>query len=294
MLPHFTLKEVKIVLEEEGCQWGEPDRFRFLSKNLEERHIYCQLYSSREWEGPKAPPVREGLLWITDCVKFAVRLAAAGGYYVVYLHEGNREEDFPHARFGIEDPEEVEAEFLETSYRRYAGIPWDILETKRCLIRETCVEDVDAFYRIYQDPSIAARMESLLPKVEEEKAYVREYIENVYAFYGFGVWTVLSLETGEIIGRAGFSYRSGIPEPLLCFVIAVPWQRQGLGEEVCRAIIAYGWKELEFKTIVAFVEPLNAPSLRLCCKLGFVMKGMEKIKGIKYMRMELSSLPNSL
>jgi RimJ/RimL family protein N-acetyltransferase len=294
MLPLFMLKEVKIVLEEEGCRWGEPDRFRFLSKSLEERHIYCQLYSSREWEGPKAPPVREGLLWITDCVKFAGRLAETGGYYVVYLHEGNREEDFPHARFGIEDPEEVEAEFLETSYRRYAGIPWDILETKRCLIRETCVEDVDDFYRIYQDPAIAARMESLLPKVEEEKAYVREYIENVYALYGFGVWTVIYRETGEIIGRAGFSYRPGIPEPLLGFVIAAPWQRQGLGEEVCRAIIAYGWKELSFKTILAFVEPLNSPSLRLCCKLGFVMKGMDTINEVKYMRMELSLLPNSL
>jgi RimJ/RimL family protein N-acetyltransferase len=294
MLPQFTLKEVKIVLEEEGCQRGEPDRFRFLSKSLEERHIYCQLYSSREWEGPKAPPVREGLLWITDCVKFAARLLETGGDYVVYLHEGNREEDFPHARFGIEDPEEVEAEFLETSYRRYAGIPWDILETKRCLIRETCVEDVDDFYRIYQDPEIAARMESLLPKVEEEKAYVREYIENVYALYGFGVWTVIYRETGEIIGRAGFSYRPGIPEPLLGFVIAAPWQRQGLGEEVCRAIIAYGWKELSFKTILAFVEPLNSPSLRLCCKLGFVMKGMDTINGVKYMRMELSLLPNPL
>jgi RimJ/RimL family protein N-acetyltransferase len=289
MLPSFTLKEVKIVLEEEGCQWGEPLRFRNLSESLEEGHIYCQLYSSREWEGPKIPPVREGLLWITDCVKFAGLLEAAGGKYVVYLHEGNRGEDFPNARFGIENPEEVEIEFLETSYRRYVGIPWDILKTERCLIRETCEEDVDAFYDIYQDPAIAERMESLYPNVSEEKAYVREYIEKVYAFYGFGVWTVLHLESGEIIGRAGFSYRPGIPEPLLGFVIAVPWQRKGLGEEVCRAIIAYGWEELGFKTILAFVEPLNAPSLRLCCKLGFVMKGMEKIKGVKYMRLELSS-----
>jgi RimJ/RimL family protein N-acetyltransferase len=294
MLQSFTLKEVKIVLEEAGCQRGEPDRFRFLSKSLEERHIFCQLYSSREWEGPKLLPVKEGLLWITDCVKFAETLDAAGGYYVVYLHEGNKDEDFPHARYGIEDPEELEIDFLETSYRRYAGIPWDIAETRRCLIRETCVEDVDDFYRIYQDPSIKQRMESLLPKVEEEKAYVREYIEKVYAFYGFGVWTVIYRETGEIIGRAGFSYRGGIEEPLLGFVIAAPWQRKGLGEEVCRAIIEYGWEELDFKTIVAFVEPLNAPSLQLCCKLGFVMKGMDTINEVKYMRLELSDLPNPL
>jgi RimJ/RimL family protein N-acetyltransferase len=287
MLPLFTLKEVKIVLEETGCQMEQPNKFRNLAQSLGEQDIFCQLYSTREWEGYRELPKREGLLWITDSPKFVDYLEEQGSYYLVYFHKGIEEASFPNAKFGLEKPEEVPITFLENCYRRYAGIPWNITETPRCIIRETTEEDVDTFYQIYQDPTIAERMESLYPKVEEEKAYVRDYIDKIYAYFGFGVWTVLHKETGEIIGRAGLSYREGIEDPELGFVIAAPWQRQGYGEEVCRAILSYGWEELGFEKIVAFVEPLNAPSLRLCCKLGFVMKKMEDLKGVQYMRLEL-------
>ena len=71
------------------------------------------------------------------------------------------------------------------------------------------MEDVEDFYRIYADPSITRFMEGLYPDVEQEKEYVREYIEKVYTFFEFGVWTVVEKESGSVIGRAGFSYREG-------------------------------------------------------------------------------------
>ncbi len=145
----------------------------------------------------------------------------------------------------------------------------NILGTARCLIRETVPGDVDAFYQIYSHPAITEYMEGLYPDVEEERQYVRDYIEKVYTFFGFGVWTVVERESGDVIGRAGFSYREGFDEPELGFIIGVPWQRRGYAEEVCRAVLAYGWSALEFEQVQALVEPGNVPSIKLCEKLGF-------------------------
>ena len=165
---------------------------------------------------------REALLYVTDDRETAQSLRSQGEAVVVYLHPGNREENFSAFLFAVEDPEDLEAEYVERVYRRLKGMPWNILETERCLIRETTPEDVEDFYRIYSHPSITKYMEGLYPEVEAEKAYVREYIEKVYTFFGFGIWTVVEKAGGAVIGRAGFSYREGFQEPELGSGRAMP------------------------------------------------------------------------
>ena len=84
-----------------------------------------------------------GVLYITDDSGTARRLLGEGRAVLVYLHEGNRQEDFGFCKYACEDPKELDRRYLEQVYRRYRGIPWDILETDRCLIRETTEEDVE-------------------------------------------------------------------------------------------------------------------------------------------------------
>ncbi len=208
------------------------------------------------------------MLYVTDDAQTARGLKKQGEAVLIFLHPGNGEQDFSEFLFAVEDPEDLEPEYIERVYRRLKGLPWNILRTARCLIRETVPGDVDAFYEIYSHPAITQYMEGLYPEVEEEKRYVREYIEKVYTFFGFGVWTVVERESGAVIGRAGLSYREGFEEPELGFIIGVPWQRRGYAEEVCRAILDYGWSALEFEQVQALVEPGNVPSIRLCEKLG--------------------------
>ena len=210
---------------------------------------------------------QQGILYLTDDVQTARSLQAAGEAVLVFLHPGNRDQDFSRFLFAVEDPEDLEPEYIERVYRRLKGLPWNILRTARCLIRETVPADVDAFYRLYSHPAITAYMEGLYPDVEEEKRYVQEYIEKVYTFFGF--WTVVEQESGAVIGRAGVSYREGFENPELGFIIGVPWQRQGYAQEVCRAVLAYSWSALEFEQMQALVEPGNVPSINLCEKLGF-------------------------
>lgn len=210
-----------------------------------------------------------GILFVTDEADTAKKLRERGEAVLVYLHEGSRDQDFSEFRFAVEDPEGLEIDYIEKVYRRCKGLPWNVLETDRCLIRETVPEDVEAFYEIYSNPVITEFMEDLYPDKEQEKAYIRDYIEKIYGFYGYGVWTVTEKNSGAVIGRAGFSYREGCDTPELGFVIGAPWQRKGYAGEVCGAILKYGWEELGFEAVQALVEPANEASLRLCDSLGF-------------------------
>lgn len=231
----------------------------------------------------------EKILYITDDLLTAEELKGRGEAVAIYLHEGNKEQGFDGFPYAVEDPEELDAECAERLYRRTKRLPWTILETDRCVVRETTVNDVDAFYHIYSHPEITKYTEGLFPKIEQEKEYVREYIDEVYAFYEFGVWTVTEKESGDVIGRAGFSYRPGYDDPEIGYIIGVPWQRHGYAEEVCRAILDYGWRELKFTRVQALVETRNEASLSLCDKLGFTAVEESQKEGRGYFRLLLAA-----
>lgn len=253
----YYLQAVNILVE----KTEERQRFEALGQKLAGEGIRVDTAGREKGKGLRT-------LWITDSGSCAEGLLAAGEAVMAYFWEGNLDEDFPGVKYACKEPEELDGEYLERVYRRYAGVPWDVLKTGRCSLRETTVEDVEAFYGIYREPSVTKYMEDLFEDPQKERTYMEEYIEKVYGFYGFGVWTVVKRDTGEIIGRAGYSFREGFEDPELGFVIGVPWQRQGYGEEVCRAVLQYGAKTLGFERVQAFVEPGNEPSKRLLKKLG--------------------------
>ncbi len=192
------------------------------------------------------------------------------------------DKDFTGISYAVAGTDDLDKGYLERIWRRYRGIPWDICETARCFVRETTPEDVESFYRIYSDKSITAYMENLFEDRDEEKRYIRDYIEKVYGFYGFGMWTVCLKETGEVIGRAGLSMREEFEEPELGYVIGEKWQGRGIAEEVCREILAYGRDELGFEQVRALMHPENKASKRLCGKLGFCYKAEITLDGELY------------
>ncbi|MBR1852860.1 MAG: GNAT family N-acetyltransferase [Lachnospiraceae bacterium] len=250
-----------------------------------------------------------GILHITDNCVIARELKTQGEAVLVLLHGGNREKDFSFCTYAFDVPQEVvelngkenadlngqrleevsleeiclDEAYLDRIYRRERRLPLDILETTRCLVRETTVTDVEAFYKIYEEPEITRYMEPLYDDPEEERAYAEDYIDKVYAFYDFGIWSVVEKESGAVIGRAGICYREGYEDPELGFVIGVPWQGKGFATEVCVAVLEYAWRELGFERVLAFVQPDNAISCRICEKIGMREEEQVCIQGQNYL-----------
>ena len=220
------------------------------------------------WDQEKILP-GETLL-ITDLPGAANLYLEEGWYLAGLYHEKNKGMGFPAVRYGIEDVFALEHRSYEEIYRRLAGIPWNILETQRLRVRESTLEDVDAFYRIYEEPDITRYMENLFPEKETELAYMKAYIAQIYGFYGYGLWSVLLKDGGRVIGRAGLSVREGYELPELGFVIETVYQKRGYGFEVCVAILEYAKQELAFDRVQALVKEGNLASKRLLGRLGFV------------------------
>lgn len=209
------------------------------------------------------------VLFITDHAEILERLLKEGFYVIGLYHDKNGDTIFKGTLYAVEDVEQLAFQAYDEAYRRLAGLPWNILETERLIVRESTVADVEEFYRIYSEPSITYYMEELFQDPAEERAYMESYIKQVYGFYGFGMWTVLLKETGQVIGRAGLNVREGYDLPELGFVIGVPYQRKGYAYEVCSAILRYAEEELLFEKVQALVQGENEASKRLLCKLQF-------------------------
>lgn len=226
----------------------------------------------------------EATLFITDDAAFARQLAKEGKAVLGVLTEKNKEDSFAGVKFLTEGLDNIDEEYLEKVYRRYAKLPWTVLETPRLIIRESVPADVEAFYEIYSEPQVSRFMHDLYEDKNEQIRYMEQYRENVYEFYGCGIWTVVLKETGQVIGRAGFSMRDGFEEPEIGFVVGVPWQRQGIAREACQAILEYGRKWLGFSRVQALVQPENDASIQLLESLGFAPAGEYVEKEISYFR----------
>lgn len=274
------LKKVVVIVEERILLQNILCKESTLLDDLRERGVETIIGAGGELPAEDM----ENTLYITDSEAEYRRLQQEGLYVLPYRHEENAEADFTGALYVLEQIAEADYETVDMAYRRQAGIPWEILETRRCVIRETTVEDVEAFYQIYAERSITEYMENLFEDPEEETAYTKDYIERVYGFYGYGMWTVLEKETGQVIGRAGVSWREGFDLPELGFVIGVPWQRQGYAYEVCSAILDYAKEELGMERVQALVMEGNQRSEMLCQKLGFLESGERaRLDGEMYM-----------
>ena len=209
------------------------------------------------------------MLVIADRKETTVKATELGFYVVGIEHSLNKNEDFPGVKYIFSDIEEVDMDSFVKAYQRYANEPWEVLTTERLLVRETTLDDVDEFYKLYKDPEMTRYMEGLFENPEDEKRYQKDYIEKVYGLMGFGVWTLVRRKDNKVIGRVGYSVRNGFEDIELGFLIGKEYQRQGYAFEACKAVLDYGRDILLFDKVQTLVKAENEISINLCKKLGF-------------------------
>ena len=219
------------------------------------------------------------LFIITDSKSVTGFAGMIGAAAAVLYTETSRDLSFPGVLYFIEDIEFMTFSRITKMWERYHGIPWTIATTQRLVIREQTVDDIDALYDIYSDKEITRYTEDLFDDPEEERAYLRDYIDKQYRFYEFGIWAITLKEDGRLIGRAGISVREGFDVPEIGYVIGTKYQRRGYAREALSAIVGYAEEELGMDRLIAFTKEKNSPSVRLLESLGFEKCGNAFIKG---------------
>ena len=253
-------------LQQELGQDDYQGKLDYLQHTMAQFHILVsQMLSISEIGG--APVV------LTDDPQLAFYCVSQQIPCCIVLDSGSRDASLPSGVYCVESLEDIDGEYLERIYRRTKGIPWNIVETEHLLIREIIPEDVPRLYELYSDDSITKYMDNLYSDPEQELSYTRDYIQNIYGFYGYGMWIITLKDTGVVIGRAGLEYKEGYDGLELGFMLGAEYQHHGYAYEACSTILEYGREWLGQDAFRAIVHKENLPSRHLCERLGFQLSG---------------------
>lgn len=218
----------------------------------------------------KVVSYKEGNLNITDEIREYIDIVNKGEA-CAFVKKTPDSQTPEGVRYVLEGTD-VDDEYLRRIFCHMTQIPYEIAKTQRLIIRESSLEDVSGLTKIYdsvktENEDAEWSLTAFSDDEKEECRKMRAYIENMYGFYDFGLWTVVLKETGEVIGRVGFSFDDGAETPELGFVIGKKWQGNGYAHEAAAAAIEYMREELEINELSAKVSQKNIKSLNMLKRL---------------------------
>lgn len=85
---------------------------------------------------------------------------------------------------------------------------------------------------------------------------------------GFGAWSVEARTGGRWLGMVGLFQPEGYAEPEIGWTLAPEAEGRGFAEEAARAARAWAFGVRGLTTLVSYVDPRNARSIRLAERLG--------------------------
>lgn len=177
---------------------------------------------------------------------------------------------------------ELDPEFEKRDALRKAGIPVEIARTDQLLIRETVDSDISELYRIGTDQAVRKYIAPMQPTLEEEIVYTKAYVRHMYAFYDFGLWTVLEKDAygqERVIGRAGLFPSERLAGQIeMGYMIAPECQGNGYGKEAAETVLRYAFNVLDLEEVHLFVEKENKASVKLAETLLIKVPGGQKEK----------------
>ena len=177
---------------------------------------------------------------------------------------------------------ELDPEFEKRDALRKAGIPVEIARTDQLLIRETIDSDIPELYRIGKDQAVRKYIAPMQPTLEEEIVYTKAYVRHMYAFYDFGLWTVLEKDAygqERVIGRAGLFPSERLAGQIeMGYMIAPECQGNGYGKEAAETVLRYAFNVLDLEEVHLFVEKENKASVKLAETLLIKVPGGQKEK----------------
>ena len=177
---------------------------------------------------------------------------------------------------------ELDPEFEKRDALRKAGIPVEIARTDQLLIRETIDSDISELYRIGTDQAVRKYIAPMQSTLEEEIVYTKAYVRHMYAFYDFGLWTVLEKDAygqERVIGRAGLFPSERLAGQIeMGYMIAPECQGNGYGKEAAETVLRYAFNVLDLEEVHLFAEKENKASVKLAETLLIKVPGGQKEK----------------
>ena len=162
-----------------------------------------------------------------------------------------------------------------------------MIETPRLILRPFKESDVEAAHVWFSDPEVF-RFYTYGPyfSLEQTAERIRQYMLH-FEKHRFAKCIVLEKSTGIPIGDAGLSFIDEMNEVHVGYKFARSHWGLGYATEAAQAWLRYGFDQLKFSRILAFVHPQNAASIRVIQKLQFKLSTYKREEGIDWEIYEL-------
>ena len=163
---------------------------------------------------------------------------------------------------------------MKTPDRRpSAPRPFPQLETDRLLLRELLIGDAPAVQRLAADERIART--TFVPHPYED-GMAEEWIRSQARDYRDGKlvnFAVVNTAEGELVGSIGLVLQTVHRRAELGYWIGVPYWGRGYCTEAARAVVGWGFRELDLHRITAPHFGSNPASGRVLEKIGMRKEG---------------------
>lgn len=149
--------------------------------------------------------------------------------------------------------------------------PFKNLETERLLLRRVSKNDLNEIIELRGNPETMKFIPRPLVKTEEDALnHFKMIDEKIEKNEGIN-WAITVKENPKLIGIIGH-YRIQ-PENHRCeigYMILPQYNGQGIVTEAIKAVLEYGFEDMNMHSIEAVIDPDNIASERVLQKNGFV------------------------
>lgn len=165
---------------------------------------------------------------------------------------------------------------------RGGAIP--VVETERLLLRAQREDDLTRHAAMMTDPAVTRYLGgTAIPRDDAWRRLIA--CAGLWTVLGYGYWSVERKADGAYIGLMGFADFKRDMTPCIDGLPEMGWlfcseaHGQGYAGEAVAAGLQWADKALAGQTIMAIINPLNLPSIRVAEKAGFSQREDAVFKG---------------
>lgn len=146
-----------------------------------------------------------------------------------------------------------------------------VLETDRVILRRLRPDDLQSLFALYRDPDIRRYFPEGTLTLDETRAELDWFVNGGDPRHpDLGLWAAMEKKGNAFIGRAGLIpwEIEGKAEVEIAYLLSKAHWGQGLGAEIARGLVRYGFETLELQRLIALIDPDNEPSRRTALAAG--------------------------
>ena len=150
------------------------------------------------------------------------------------------------------------------------------LETERLILRDLLPTDVEGIFQLDSSPEVHKYLGKKPITTKLQAKNVIKFIRTQYKVLGIGRFATIEKSSGDFIGWSGLKLNAGKKEALngkqnfydIGYRIIPHYWNKGYATESSLAILDFGFKKLNIKTICGAAEVENLASNKILQKIG--------------------------